>query len=720
MKLHKINKNIFKKINKQKLNSRGNDKEDHSTVKNSKGILRTFTNIRSKLILAFLVPVLFIIFLGFISYSKSSSGLINSYESSTLSNLTNMANNMDFGFSIVSSKANFLNTNKILVNYYSGNYRYSQIEEMSRYMEVQQLITSNILSESYLANIYLLADYGTAISGNGTLSSKLIHEDFLTKGEGAILEEKKASELWIGTHPYLDTQSQTSDDVYAISYIKTLKSTAHKPIGSIVLDVSYDYVYNILSQSGLPEGSVVAFITQDGREIVHGDIAEDFKFFDQKYLADALLADSDDSGLQYVDFNGEEHLFVYSKVDTSNSIICTVIPKSFIVAQADDVKDITFLFVIAASIIAIAFGTFMASDFSKAINKMIKVLLKTASGDLTNTISDRRKDEFHILGNSINDMIESMTGLIQKMAGVGKNVSNSASVVGDSSKNFIRATEEISNSVNDIEQGVTQQATDAENCLHQMSDLAEKINVVYTNTNSIETIAGNTKDIVTDGITILDDLYSKANDTTNITRNVIVDIENLEKESAAIYRIVQTINEIASQTNLLSLNASIEAARAGHAGRGFTVVADEIRKLADESMVASNEIRKIIQRIGDQTKKTVETAKYAESIVLSQEDALNNTVRVFHDINQHVENLTDNLQQIASGIEGIEHAKDDTLSAIESISATAEETAAAASQLGTTAENQLSEVNKLNDVVQQLHNDAINLENTIRIFKINS
>jgi methyl-accepting chemotaxis protein len=398
--------------------------------------------------------------------------------------------------------------------------------------------------------------------------------------------------------------------------------------------------------------------------------------------------------------------------------LCAVIPKSVIVEQANGVKNITLIVVVLASIIAIALGTYMAYGFSDTINKINSVLHKAEAGDLTGQTKVNRKDEFRILGKSINDVINSMMNLIKKMTGTSKTVSKSAMTVSESSNILVSATKNISDAVGDIEEGVSQQAVDAESCLHQMADLADKINELYSSTHNIEQIANNTKEIVSGGMVIVDNLSLKAKDTTDVTRTVITDIESLARESAAIAGIINTINEIAAQTNLLSLNASIEAARAGQYGRGFSVVAEEIRKLADQSLTASNEIGKIIKRIEDQSKKTVNTAKYAESIVLSQEDALTSTVNAFSDINKHVENLTNNLNQIAFGVEGIEHAKEDTLRAIESISATAEETAAAAEQLSVTAEKQLEEVNKLNDVVQQLNNDAINLEESVSVFKV--
>ncbi|MDF2538426.1 MAG: methyl-accepting chemotaxis sensory transducer [Herbinix sp.] len=683
-----------------------------------KDFLKIFTFIRAKLILAFMVPVIFIIALGMVSYFKSSKGLIGSYENNTLSNMSNITKYLNFGFEVVSGKATLLSSDTVLQTYYSGNYKSNYFEENKKFQEVQTTVKRNVLSEAYIDNIYLLADYGTAISGNGTSGARLLYKDFMEKGEGAVLAKEGITDFWIGTHQYLDAQALTTNEAYAISYIRYLYSATHKPIGSIVLDVSYDFVYESLADSGLPEGSVIAFVTKDGREIIDGTVPENFKITDQKYYTKAIEAGEKTLDFEYVDFNKDNYLFVYSKVKTGDSLLCALIPKALIVKQANDVKNITLIVILIASVLAIAFGTYMASGFSNAIHKIIHVLQKAEAGDLTDKTSIKRKDEFSILGKSINDMISSMMKLIKKMASISNTVSQSANVVSDTSSILVSATQNITQAVADIEQGVTQQAVDSENCLHRMADLADKINAVYDSTHNIELIANNTKDIVNNGMSIVDNLSLKTKDTTNITRNVIEDIEHLEKESGAIIGIIRTINEIAEQTNLLSLNASIEAARAGDAGRGFSVVAGEIRKLAEQSVTAAAEIGKIIHKIEEQTQKTAKTARHAESIVISQESALNSTVNVFTNINKHVENLTENLNQIAVGVVGIEQAKNETLGAIESISATAEETAAAAEQLSVTAEKQLEEVNKLNDVVGQLGTDANNLEDSVSVFKV--
>lgn len=688
-----------------------------SDLKGFKKLLYNLYNIRAKLIIAFLLPVLLIIILGIISYDKSSQGLIESYENNTVTNLTNMTRYLDFGFEAISSKANQLNTNNVLRSYYSGVYKKDEKDEMARFREIQELVNSNVLLEDYISNIYIFGNYGIGMTGKGSFQNN-IYDEFMKEGDGISFQDKKVTKLWIGRHPYLDTMKTVEESTYSISYMRRLSNINNSPIGFIIIDVSSDFIMDTLKGSGLPEGSIAAFITNDGREIFYGTPEEGFTFTNQEYYSNALNNKNENNGYEYIKMSGNEYLFVYSRSAESKSLLCAAIPKEFITKKADEVRVLTIFIVIIASIIAIVIGNMMAYGISNVIRKTNGVLQKTAGGDLTKTLTLYRRDEFLTLSKNINDMISSMRGLIQRITGVSATVSGSASVVSDSSTILMDATTNISDSVSDIEQAITQQAEDAQNCLYKMSDLAKKINEVYSSSKSIENIALSTKETVGNGMVIMDELGNKVKDTTNITKVVISDIENLETESRAISGIILTINEIAEQTNLLSLNASIEAARAGDAGRGFAVVAEEIRKLAEQSLQASKEIGKIINKIQTQTKKTVLTAQQTENIVLSQEGALNNTVKVFTEINKQVENLTENLKQIAYGVEGIEKAKDDTLNSIENISAATEETTAATNQLGVTASDQLTEVKKLNDVVLQLSEDAKNLESSISLFKI--
>ena len=360
----------------------------------------------------------------------------------------------------------------------------------------------------------------------------------------------------------------------------------------------------------------------------------------------------------------------------------------------------------------------MASGISKTIRNINEKLELVANGDLTVDINIKRKDEFNILGKSVNDMFTSMKSLIHKMISVSNTTTNSANEVSETSGTLLQGSKNIAAAISDIEEGVHQQANDAENCLIQMSALAGQINTVYENTNEISESAENASKSVDDGIVIVDNLSVNAKDTSNITQLVINNIQELNTESKAIAGIIGSINDIAEQTNLLSLNASIEAARAGEAGKGFAVVADEIRKLAVQSAEAASQIGTIIEQISIKTDKTVEAAKQAGEIVEKQEVTLSETVNIFHVINNQVEKLTGNLSEISKGIEKIEQAKNDTLSAVESISATSEETAAASTQLGISADSQLKAVETLNLAADRLSEDANNLQETASIFKI--
>lgn len=679
-----------------------------------------FRSIRVKLIGSFFIPVLLIIALGVVSYSKASEGIIANYESSNLTSVNMIGRYFSLEMQNIVSRVAEVCADENLKQYYSGALQDKPMDEIAAVDNLYRRISNIEGADRNIDSIYIFGNYGKGITGDGPFEIKS-HGDFKQSYEAKTLSQSGQTAIWVGSHPYIDTNFSkigvANKDNYSLSYINNFVDARIQRSGYIVVDIKKSFITDTLAEANFGPGTITGLITMDGREIIYGDIEDGFTYASYDFYNRAVKS-SELQGSEYVNYNGATYLFLFSKVTAANAILCTLIPESLILEQVKDVRTVTVVFVLLAAIIAVFIGTLISTGMANVVKKTNKVLARVAEGDLTPHLEIKRRDEFDVLANSINHMISSMRELIRKMMDASGIVSNSSEEVTDTSNLLFRATKDISMTVNDIEQGITQQAQDTESCLVQMSNLASQINSVHENTNEIEKIAVDTKEIIGQGMVVVDNLGEKAKGTSEITQIVIEDIENLEKQSGMISSIIATINEIADQTNLLSLNASIEAARAGEAGKGFAVVATEIRKLAEQSSGAANKIKNIITQIQNQTKKTVATAKQAEDIVASQEEALSSTVKVFGNINQHVERLTNNIQKIVEDIVHMEEAKNDTLSANESISATSEESAAAANELGVTVEEQLRAVERLNEAAVKLGTQAKDLEATVKAFKL--
>ena len=691
---------------------------------------RFFSSVRSKVIGVILIPVVFIIILGVVSYKKSSQDIIESYEKSSLTTLEMMTNYFELGFESVSGKANQFITNESIKKYYSGANEDDSMKELEQFKIIQNILGANSMNDSVVEDIFIFADYGSGASTRGSIPS-FLYNTFKKSEEGKAFLESKARYMWSGYHHYLDelVDIEGKDYGFALSYY--LYNISNKKIGLISIDIKKDFFTNAMQNTNFGQGSIIGFVTNDGREILTGDYPENFGFAKTDFYKSNLPVKDDSTikvkkqegasveskgGTAYVQYEGKQYLYVYIPLEVQDAMICALIPENMITKKANEVLNLTVTIVIIASLVAIIVGSLFASGIAKTIQKTNDVLRKTAEGDLTVHANLKRKDEFNQLANGINNMIFSMKNLIIRMTQVSKTVSGNAGEVASNSTLLMLATEEITRAVEEIEDGANLQAKDAQECFNQISHLSEQIGVVSDKAENIGEIANMTRNIVMEGTVIVSDLSEKATNTANITQIVIADIQKLEIKSYAVSEIISTINDIAEQTNLLSLNASIEAARAGEAGRGFAVVADEIRKLAVKSHHAASLIEVIVIEILDQTKETVSTARRAKDIVASQEVTLKSTVEVFSNINCHVEKLTINLKQILRGIAEIEHAKEDTLKAIESITATSQQTAAATGELGATAVNQMASVEALNSTAIKLDEAVKNLEETVAIF----
>jgi len=665
--------------------------------------LNKLNSIAVKLISGFMVVIVLILVLGIVCYNSASSALLKSYKQNMAGTVNTTATYLGLGMSQVRSEAQKIVENNDFYNYYRGAYKNDKPHEYMLWSTLYNNVQTAASASDFIMAISVFGSYGDGISSAGTLENGFYDTFADSVGDAE-------DGVWISSHDGLDSQLNIDKSKYAASFVRSFNNFD----GYVVVDINAKAVTNVLRNLGLDERIVIGYVAKDGTELLNCE-SETAVFSDKDFYQSAKEGESVSSMVKY---NGQNYLFVYSPISDTGSGVCCLVPQGVMLSQAYAIRNMTIAITIAAIIVAFVIALFLALNIHKAISTSISVLEKAAEGDLTGSVSLKRRDEFGVLGHSINGMIHNMKQLLNKVDQISGLVQSSSDDVTETSELLVSSSDEICNAMNEIESGTSSQAQEAEKCLGQMAGLADRINNLTKNAGAIENISHNTKAYVNQGFEIIAKLDQRSKDTQAVTEAVIDGINKLNDESRDIRDIVEVISSISDQTSLLSLNASIEAARAGDSGKGFSVVADEIRKLAEESMQAVGKISDIITRINNQTELTVETAKRAEQIVGAQQEALTTTITLFDNINRHVEDLAGNLDGIMEGIGQMSAVKDQTLSAIKSISDVSDRSASSTSQISATIVNQLEAVKNLSGNATTLNNNSRDLLDAVTQFKL--
>lgn len=688
-----------------------------SNLKNDKGVFWSkLHSIKFQLAIGLLIPIIFLAVYGIVSYKKSETAIISNYELSALNTMEAIGKYMNSGLSMIEKESLEIESDPSVNEFHDLSLE-EALGRAQSYEDIKSKIAISASSNYFISEIHLVGKNGLGISTLGEINRNL-YDSILKSEIGDEFREKKTLYLWRDEHSELDEimpkgNRSISKDNYSTSIIRKMK----RDRGFVIIDVSCKNVKNMFSDYDMGQGSILGYVSGNGRETLV-NTNETSVFTGLSYYQDALKSEKY-SGYSYEDYNGEEYLFLYNKFKDVEGCVCALIPKSTILNKVKGIRTLSFSFVTMSCIIAILIVTLITGRISRTINLINKSILKASKGDLTAKFDTKRKDEFHALSSGISNMMGHMRTLIGEVQEVGDTVSSSAVNLTNSAGNLLDATKGISLTIDEIGKGIVQQVHDTEHCVTQMSNLSEQINKVYNNAGEIGQIANDTKTIANEGMHIIDELSNKSKSTYQITQDVISKIQEFEVQSKKIEGFVKIINDIADQTSLLSLNASIEAAKAGEAGRGFAVVAEEIKKLADQSVNAAKQIQSTVKGIEVQNKETVDTAEKAESIALSQTKALSSTVSVFNNINSHINNLAYNLNDILNGLRTIETAKDGTMNAIQNISSVSQQTAASSEEVNATTQNQIDTVERLREAAIALEENAKKLENAIKIFIIN-
>ena len=687
-----------------------------SALKDIKG--NTKHSIMQTLLVGFLVPVVMMIILGVVCYNTAASGMISKYQESAESTVTAVGNYFDLICTSISSKALELIGDGDVADYYGKYYKKQDAQSMESMRNARTLLGNAKATNKYMYSYSVVPEGGTYLTSLTGAMSDNPYEDFKASTEGQyFVENSTARNAWLGYHTYIDESLNSLPKNYAIVFYQRLT----KGDSYLIFDVDMNVVMTMLEQMDFGDGTIKALVSKAGREVVSVQGKEEEEITEQYFVGQKYYEETkgtEESVAKSVRYNGKRYSYIATPVGKTGAMICTLIPRSNLMGQANQIKFITIVLVILAAAAALATGGFISAGISREVKKMTIGISKVAEGDLAGTFDTKRKDEFGILSGSLNKMLASMRNLMQDMKGFGDKVNEMAADVSERTENLDDSIQNTTQTMDEVAKGVQSQAEETETANEKMIAFSDNINKVSDQTSSMGQAADQAIEAVGKGREIVQDLNAKSDSTVELTRVLVQDINEVQKNSQEIQNFVEVINSIAGQTNLLSLNASIEAARAGEAGRGFAVVAEEIRKLADQSKESGNRIQKIVAGIEGTTEKTTESAKKAESMVMEQAKALEETVQVFGRIQSCVADLVDGIRQILDRLGDITSEKTMVQDAIQNISSVSEELAASTQEVTATLGEQTGSVGKLAQKSEELKKASQELEASISRFKL--
>lgn len=649
------------------------------------------------LLLLCLVPI---IISGLYSYYKTSELLSSEFKSSTTATLQEVNRGIDNYFLGFEGILNLLAENTVFKNM-DGN-------PDNRKIAIELLSNATKSSEDILQVYYGQPNKNFLIYPEAKMA-----DDF----DPTVRPWYKNAMEKVGKAAYVDPYKSAVDGKTVVSISRTIENNGNV-IGVISMNVNLEALSKEIATIPIGQKGYVFVTDSKGimvahpdRELIGGDIATTVSYWKNvKSLKNGFE--------EYIYTNGEKKYAVYNTNDRTGWKLIASLPKDELISKTNVIKLANITISLVIGVIGAIIALLVGRSLTSKIIILNKTFEKASEGDLTVKVNINTKDEFGELGNNFNIMMRRIGELILNVRSSSEVISKTSSDVNKMAEETNTAISEVAVTIDQVAHGASETAQDIQSGVAAINNLASKIDTIDDLTSEMISISDKSNRLSQEGLRVMNILTDKTEKNIKSSESVSIVVSDMNMETEKISVITDTINQIAAQTNLLALNAAIEAARAGEAGKGFSVVADEIRKLAEQSTSATKQIQDLISAIKNKSESAVKSMEISNSIVGEQSQAVIETRDIFNKILNSVNDLMKEMKLVQTATIETNNAKTEIVGRMQNISAISEESSASAEEVSATTEEVTAAMNEFTNSAVELKELSAELEKQINKFKI--
>lgn len=663
-----------------------------------------FMSLKQKLVALFSVlMVTLLVIVSCTAYFYTEKTLRNQIEEGTVAVLDASVKDLD-GW--LNSKAVVLKT------------KHASIQEIASDGQITQAMVKGFkTADPDISDLYFgKAVDGTIVDGAGWIPAA----DFDSRTRSWYKDAIQTGKLHFG-EPYQDGVTKKMALPISMPY----KTGSGEVIGVLAEDILIDTLFKTVSNIKPYDGSFAVLLSRDGNVMAHQDetllnkkVGDVDKLKSLNRALQGIKVENKKGNVTAYTLDGKEMLLVFTQIPSTQWTLGINIPVDVAYAPLVALRWIFIVGTILALFIVVIATWLIAKKITLPLEILRNDVNKLASGDFTQPVIANGNDEIAALANDVNKMRDGLRQLIHNIQEKSDTIAASSEELTANAGQTSQAANQVAISITNVAEGSTKQIKSVDDASRAVESMKENIDAIAENSTKVVKDSREAAQKADKGSQDVDTMITNMKQIESSVENLADVIVRLGKQSNNIGKITETISDIASQTNLLALNAAIEAARAGEQGKGFSVVAEEVRKLAEQSGQAAQQISEEINAIQQETAQAVTSMEDGNRNVKVGVESVNLVGANLKDIADIVQCSRDGVESIQNELSKIIEGNQKIVIEVKNINEISKISADESQMVSAAAEEQLAAMDEISSSSQSLAKMAQEMQEATAIFKI--